>query len=290
MRIFIKYSFMSLLFLEAASLQICYASDNSVSSVNSDTNSMTFSEIFSRQEQQRVDEEYRGDYRNYKNKQNNLPDSQRSKVFSSNEYWLVNKEQDLWLGLFDGKNIKVPANYYKDIPNGGYHQQRILRVKRKGKISQFLLQRETNNYPSKCLSVINNIVFDSSLYTYFYSGCTSFEPNSTRHSILYDILLYDKIYDAIIVLDSIPYSTPEDLKYIKESLVSINGYYRYDALDVAFRIIAKDQIVIVDPDTGKALPKVPKTDDNGKIILINGKPVMVDDPDGYNPVILKRLP
>lgn len=37
---------MSLLFLEAASLQICYASDNSVSSVNSDTNSMTFSEIF----------------------------------------------------------------------------------------------------------------------------------------------------------------------------------------------------------------------------------------------------
>ncbi|EPB2234986.1 hypothetical protein ACRC71_002056 [Klebsiella pneumoniae] len=58
MRIFIKYSFMSLLFLEAASLQICYASDNSVSSVNSDTNSMTFSEIFSRQEQQRVDEEY----------------------------------------------------------------------------------------------------------------------------------------------------------------------------------------------------------------------------------------
>ncbi|MCS5881228.1 hypothetical protein LNP17_19125 [Klebsiella variicola subsp. variicola] len=92
MRIFIKYSFMSLLFLEAASLQICYASDNSVSSVNSDTNSMTFSEIFSRQEQQRVDEEYRGDYRNYKNKQNNLPDSQRSKVFSSNEYWLVNKE------------------------------------------------------------------------------------------------------------------------------------------------------------------------------------------------------
>ncbi len=72
---------------------------------------MTFSEIFSRQEQQRVDEEYRGDYRNYKNKQNNLPDSQRRKVFSSNEYWLVNKEQDLWLGLFDGKNIKVPANY-----------------------------------------------------------------------------------------------------------------------------------------------------------------------------------
>ena len=55
-------------------------------------------------------------------------------------------------------------------------------------------------------------------------------------------------------------------------------------------IIAKDQIVIVDPDTGKALPKVPKTDDKGKIILINGKPVMVDDPDGYNPVILKRLP
>ncbi|HHM2067599.1 TPA: hypothetical protein ACRGKR_005813, partial [Klebsiella pneumoniae] len=85
MRIFIKYSFISLLFLEAASLQISYASDNSVSSVNSDTNSMTLSEIFSRQEQQRVDEEYRGDYRNYKNKQNNLPDSQRSKVFSSNE-------------------------------------------------------------------------------------------------------------------------------------------------------------------------------------------------------------
>ncbi|MDW7445858.1 hypothetical protein RZN20_04405, partial [Klebsiella pneumoniae] len=153
MRIFIKYSFISLLFLEAASLQISYASDNSVSSVNSDTNSMTLSEIFSRQEQQRVDEEYRGDYRNYKNKQNNLPDSQRSKVFSSNEYWLVNKEQDLWLGLFDGKNIKVPAKYYKDIPYGGYHQQRILRIKRKGKISQFLLQRETNNYPSKCFSV-----------------------------------------------------------------------------------------------------------------------------------------
>ena len=77
---------------------------------------------------------------------------------------------------------------------------------------------------------------------------------------------------------------------MSESLVLKNGYYRFDSAQGAFKITRKDQIVIVDPDIGKDLPKIPKTDDNGKIILINGKPVMVDDPDGYNPVILKRLP
>ncbi|MBE3509165.1 hypothetical protein IM285_16865, partial [Enterobacter cloacae complex sp. I10] len=78
--------------------------------------------------------------------------------------------------------------------------------------------------------------------------------------------------------------------YMSESLVSKNGYYRFDSAQGAFKITGKDQIVIVDPDTGNVVPKVPKTDDNGRTILMNGKPVMVDDPDSYNPVILKRLP
>lgn len=103
---------------------------------------------------------------------------------------MVNKEQDLWLGLFDGKNIKVPANYYKDIPNGGYHQQRILRVKRKGKISQFLLQRETNNYPSKCLSVINNIVLTLHYIHIFTLDVLVLVLNLTQPAIAYYMIFY----------------------------------------------------------------------------------------------------
>lgn len=148
-----------------------------------------------------------------------------------------------------------------------------------------------DGYPNSCLEKNDKIMKDDQFYIYFYSGCTydSLQRNSIKHDGHYDILLYDKKFNTLVKLDSIPYSIPEGLKYMSESLVLKNGYYRFDSAQGAFKITRKDQIVIVDPDIGKDLPKIPKTDDNGKTILINGKPVMVGDPDGYRPVILKRL-
>ncbi|HCH9876182.1 TPA: hypothetical protein NN414_003417, partial [Klebsiella pneumoniae] len=48
--------------------------------------------------------------------------------------------------------------------------------------------------------------------------------------------------------------------------------------------------IVVDEKTGKPQEKVQETDDNGNPVMKNGEPVMIDDPDGFQPVILKRLP
>ena len=46
----------------------------------------------------------------------------------------------------------------------------------------------------------------------------------------------------------------------------------------------------IDEKTGKTQEQVQETDDNGNPVMKNGEPVMIDDPDGFQPVILKRLP
>ncbi|BBW27874.1 hypothetical protein ACS6GG_04935 [Enterobacter bugandensis] len=249
-------------------------------------------ESFFRSEQQRIDQEYRDDHVRYKNEQSHLPDRQRDKRLYTNEYWLVNKDQNLWIGFFEGKKIKVPKGVYLNISDESYQAQQVVRIKENRKISQFLMSSGMDEYPDICLNKNDKIMKDEKFYTYFYSGCTydSLQRNSIKHDGHYDILLFDKRFNTLVKLDSIPYSIPEGLKYMSESLVSKNGYYRFDSAQGAFKITGKDQIVIVDPDTGNVVPKVPKTDDNGRTILMNGKPVMVDDPDSYNPVILKRLP
>ncbi|EOC0070990.1 PAAR domain-containing protein [Cronobacter turicensis] len=36
-----------------------------------------------------------------------------------------------------------------------------------------------------------------------------------------------------------------------------------------------DQVIVVDENTGKPQEKVPKLDDNGNLVMENGKPVMI---------------
>ena len=56
-----------------------------------------------RTRQEIFDQEQHEDYIEFKSKQNNLPDTERSKLLRTNEYWLINKKQNLWIGFFDGK-------------------------------------------------------------------------------------------------------------------------------------------------------------------------------------------
>ncbi|MER0155966.1 hypothetical protein [Klebsiella quasipneumoniae] len=55
-----------------------------------------------------------------KKSQNNLTDSERTKMLFQNQYWLINKKQDLWLGFFDGKKVKISKGIYPDINIDSY--------------------------------------------------------------------------------------------------------------------------------------------------------------------------
>lgn len=239
-----------------------------------------------------ANERYHDQFIDYKTSQNNLPDIKRDKNLFYNQYWLVNKKQNLWMGFFDGREIKVPAGIYSNLPKDSYQPQQVIRIKENGRVLQFLLPSAVGEYPDSCLEKDDKIMDDNVFYTYFYSGCTydSRLNNSIKHDGHHDILLYDKRFNTLVQLDSIPYAIPDGLKYMSESLVFTNGYYRFDSIQVAFKIIGKDNVAIVDPETGKYLPKVPKIDDNGNPVMKNGEQVMIDDPDGFQPVILKRLP
>ncbi len=67
-------------------------------------------------------------------------------------------------------------------------------------------------------------------------------------------------------------------------------YVGYQYHESAFKFTGPDQVIVVDEKTGKPQEKVQETDDNGNPVMKNGEPVMIDDPDGFQPVILKRLP
>lgn len=238
-------------------------------------------------EQRRISDEQNAEYRNYKLEQEKLPDNIRDKKIPHNEYWMINKKQDFWMGIFDGKYVEMPQGS-NDKNNPSYQPQQVIRIKEYNKVSQFLIQ-SAEGYPPSCLNWDSKIISESKDFVYFYSGCTSydFQVNSYKHEGLYYILLYDKKFNTLMEVSSFPYSVPDGLKYQKESLAYIDGYYAYQ--NGAFRITGRDQFVIVDPDTGNILPKIPKKNDDGTYILNDDKPVMINNPEGYNPVILKNI-
>ncbi|WP_243806229.1 hypothetical protein [Klebsiella sp. HSTU-Sny5] len=243
--------------------------------------------------QEAFDREQHENYIEFKVKQNNLPDNQRSKLLTTNEYWLVNKKQDLWIGIFDGKYVKIPAGTYVNIPGETLFPESIIRIKRGGKISQFLLLNSNGKYPSVCVNRRDGILFDAQDYMVFYTGCARGDKlYSKKLGIFYNILFYSKTFDIILQLDEFPDSAlqGDSISVFKKSVEKVRDYYIDYSIESAFKFTGSDQVIVVDKKTGKPQEKVPEIDDNGSPVMKNGKPVMIDDPDGFQPVILKRLP
>ncbi|MBX8459762.1 hypothetical protein K5E19_04715, partial [Enterobacter sp. RIT637] len=89
---------------------------------------------------QDANERYDDQFINFKNSQNNLSDSERTKKLLQNQYWLINKNQNFWVGFFDGKQVKVSKGIYPDINIDSYLPQQIIRIKSGGKLSQFVIK------------------------------------------------------------------------------------------------------------------------------------------------------
>ncbi|WP_261373800.1 hypothetical protein, partial [Yersinia massiliensis] len=163
----------------------------------------------------------------YKDEQNKLPDDKREKRLSKNQYWLVNKKQDLWLGLFDGKQVVVPGGIYDGLLEKTSQYQQVIRVKQHNRISQFLLTNLTQDgveYPLLCIGKSDSILKDSPDYLLFYSACTfeSLQLDSQQHEGYYDILFYSKTYDTLIRLNGFPYSASGgDIDYYSKGLRKI---------------------------------------------------------------------
>ena len=124
---------------------------------------------FSRQDI--FNQEQQENYIEFKSNQNVLPDAKRKKNLRKNEYWLVNKEQDLWMGIFDGKYVKVPGGTYIGIPRETFLPEQLIRVRKGSKTSQFLLTDSIKGYPQNCYNRHDQILIDSSDYTVFYTSC-----------------------------------------------------------------------------------------------------------------------
>ncbi|WP_337261585.1 MULTISPECIES: hypothetical protein [unclassified Serratia (in: enterobacteria)] len=219
-----------------------------VASVNNDADQM----------QQAFDQDQHDDFIVYKNKQNSLPDSKREKRIFKNQYWLVNKKEDLWLGLFLGKLVEKPAELENHPIGEKLPRQQVIRIKRSNHISQFLLSDEYDiKSPPRCTSRENYILKDSKDYLLFFSGCifNTFQPKSSRHEGKIDILLYDKTYDNVMVIDNFPYSVLDGgllpLDY-GQSINKLNGYYINTSSEykTAFKVIGEEQVISVDPETG----------------------------------------
>ena len=240
---------------------------------------------FHKDVQEAFDQDQYEDYINFKNVQNSLTDKKRSKSLPVNEYWLINKEQDFWVGFFDGKYIKVPKGVYPDFPGEGYHPQQIFRIKNGVKTSQFLLSAANKGYPARCMNRNSAIFEDTSDYTYLYSGCTSYyiNPITKKHIGYYDVLFYSKKFDTLLKLESFPYETIADIMTLSKSIKQKKDYYEYVGVGGAFKITAKDKVISIDLNTGKPINKIKETDPQ------SGKIIMVDDPEGFYPILLKRI-
>lgn len=240
-----------------------------------------------------TNERYHDQFIDFKTTQNNLPDIKRNKSLFSNQYWLVNKKQDLWIGVFDGKYVKIPAGTYVNISGETLFPESIIRIKRGGKISQFLLLNSNCTYPSVCVNRRDGILFDAHDYMVFYTGCARDDRLASKKlSVFYNILFYSKTFDTILRLDEFPDSAlqGESINVFKTSIEKVKDYYIDYSIESAFKFTGPDQVIVVDEKTGKPQEKVQETDDNGNPVMKNGEPVMIDDPDGFQPVILKRLP
>lgn len=227
----------------------------------------------------------------YKDEQNKLPDDKREKRLSKNQYWLVNKKQDLWLGIFDGKQVVVPGGIYDGLLEKTSQYQQVIRVKQHNRTSQFLLTNLTQDgieYPLLCIGRLDSILKDSPDYLLFYSACTfeGLQLNSQQHEGYYDILFYSKTYDTLIRLNGFPYSASGgDVDYYSKGFRKIKDYYMDSNIGVAFKFIGKDQVIEVNPKTGtyKKSEKIQERNSSGQW-------VMVDDPEQFKPDLLKRLP
>lgn len=217
-------------------------------------------------------------------------DIRQMKFIYHNVYTLIDKNSNFRIGIFDGKSVTTDIQL-KGIENRTLSRpQQVIRIREDDYVYQFLVREEDDENPPSCLNWNGRVLSNSSKYTYFYYGCTDYklQAKSSRHEGVYYIFLYDKELKTLVNLDSFNYSIPNALKYQKEAFGFKNGYYFYEL--GAFKITGKDQVVIVDQDTGNPIPKIPELDDNSKPVLVDGKPVMINDPDGYNPRILQRLP
>jgi hypothetical protein len=278
-----KY-FMVVFFISVT--QICWSNDK-LPVISNETWKDNSSEIM----QGIFDNEQEQENLRYKNEQNKLPDSKREKSLSKNQYWLVNKNQDLWLGIFDAKKVVVPGGIYDGIIEETSQYQQVIRVKQHNKISQFLLTNITQDgveYPPLCMGKLDSILNDSPDYLLFYSACTfeSLQLNSQQHEGYYDILFYSKAYDTLIRLNGFPYSASGgNIDSYSKNVKKVKDYYIDSSIGVAFKFTGKDQVVEIDPKTGsyKKTEKIQERDSSGQWI-------MVDDPEQFKPDLLKRLP
>ena len=183
-----------------------------------------------------ANERYHDQFIDFKTTQNNLPDIKRNKSLFSNQYWLVNKKQDLWIGVFDGKYVKIPAGTYVNIPGETLFPESIIRIKRGGKISQFLLLNSNCTYPSVCVNRRDGILFDAHDYMVFYTGCARDDRLASKKlSVFYNILFYSKTFDTILRLDEFPDSAKHLLKKLKIT-ISIIVSSRHLSLQVQIRL------------------------------------------------------
>jgi len=169
-----------------------------------------------------ANDRYHEQFLDFKNNQNNLDDSERVKILFQNQYWLVNKNQDLWVGFFDGKKIKVPGGVYPDMPAATYLPQQIIRIKMKGKLSQFIIKStgiKTYGHPLHCYNKIDAVLVDKPDCLLFYSGCTDIIPRKDgRRDVSYDILFYSKIFDTLVSVNSFTSSATIDAKSYADAL------------------------------------------------------------------------
>ncbi|EOJ0058588.1 hypothetical protein ACQUXI_003184 [Cronobacter turicensis] len=100
-------------------------------------------------------------------------------------------------------------------------------------------------------------------------------------------MFYSKSFDTVLKLDEFTDSALQgaSISVLNKSVEKVRYYYIDYSIESATKFIAPDQVIVVDENTGKPQEKVPKLDDNGNLVMENGKPVMIYDPDGLQPVI-----
>lgn len=202
----------------------------------------------------------RQQYRVYKDEQNKLPDNKRDKYLLQNEYWLVNKDEKLWFGLFNGKYLYFASDKYRPgLPMGGYAQEKILRIKAEGKIIQFRLYADDDVYPLDCDSYRGLIYKDTRNYTAFLTSCGYKENNQhdAKTAMHVYVFIYDKRTTSLFKIFSSgmsvnrSYSEIANLFNIKDN----NGVYIYP--DPANYVNRK--CVFEVKDNKKVSPLNPKT-------------------------------
>lgn len=216
----------------------------------------------------------------FKKSQNDLSDNDREKKLLHNQYWLINKKQNLWMGIFDGNAVRVPGTGYPGIKPGSYIPQQILRIRNGERLSQFILKSTgatSYDYPLYCYNKTDAVLIDKTDYVLLYSGCTNIlsEKNGKR-MISYNILFYSKIFDTLVSINEFDSSVLIDEDKYANFLRRKQNYFIYDKTNIAFRINGKDFVENVDPDTGIQLSSVsddPENSDGFQIFPLERIPV-----------------